>query len=121
MKAWAICAIGLLALGGCRARDAEMHARMGGDPHNGALMIVRASCGTCHVIPGIELATGQVGPPLTHFAQRTIVAGVLANTPDNLTLWIANPQSVVPGNAMPSSGLTDQQARDVAAYLYTLR
>jgi cytochrome c1 len=66
-------------------------------------------------------ANGMVGPPLDHFARRTIVAGLLPNTPANLVLWIRNPQQVVPGNAMPAAGLDDQQAGDIAAYLYTLR
>lgn len=63
----------------------------------------------------------MVGPPLNHFARRTIVAGLLPNTPANLVRWIRYPQQVVPGNAMPDAGLDEQQARDVAAYLYSLR
>jgi cytochrome c1 len=65
-------------------------------------------------------ANGMVGPPLVHFAHRTIIAGLLPNTPANLVRWVQYPQQVVPGNAMPNGGLDDQQARDVAAYLYTL-
>ncbi len=66
-------------------------------------------------------ATGLVGPPLTHFSRRTIIAGLLPNTPGNLIRWIRYPQSVVPGNAMPDAALSEAQTRDVAAYLYTLR
>jgi cytochrome c1 len=66
-------------------------------------------------------ANGLVGPPLQHFAGRTIIAGLLPNTPANLVKWIRFPQEVVPGNAMPDGGLDDLQARDIAAYLYTLR
>ena len=83
--------------------------------------MVRAQCGACHEIPGIADAHGLVGPSLRQFGERTIVAGVLPNTPDNLAHWLCDPQSVTPGNAMPSTGLTEQQARDIAAYLYTLR
>lgn len=92
-----------------------------GDPARGKSTILAASCGACHVIPGVANAEGMVGPPLDHFARRTIVAGVLPNTPGNLVQWIRYPQSVVPGNAMPNMGLSDAQAHDVAAYLYTLR
>ena len=109
-------------LAGCTPDgDAPRWSGFGGDSNRGSLVIVRESCGDCHQIPGIDNASGQVGPPLAHYAQRTIVAGMLPNTPDNLTHWIQHPQSVVPGNAMPDAGLTDQQARDVAAYLYSLK
>jgi cytochrome c1 len=79
------------------------------------------NCGSCHTIPGIQGARGAVGPPLYFFSRRTMIAGELPNTPENLVHWIRSPQSVIPGNAMPDLGLTDTQARDVAAYLYTLR
>jgi cytochrome c1 len=63
----------------------------------------------------------MVGPPLDFFSRRTMIAGELPNTPDNLVRWIENPPSVEAGTAMPKLGLSDEQARDVAAYLYTLR
>jgi cytochrome c1 len=50
-----------------------------------------------------------------------MIAGELPNSPENLVRWIKSPQSVEPGTAMPTLGLTDQQARDAAAYLYTLQ
>ena len=90
-------------------------------PPRGAVIVGQVQCGACHEIPGIADAHGQVGPPLTKFARRTMVAGMLPNTPDALVHWLRDPQSVTPGNGMPSTNLTDQQARDVAAYLYTLR
>ena len=93
----------------------------GGDPERGAALIRQVGCGACHEIPGIRTARGLVGPPLTRLSRRTVVAGVLANTPDNLVHWISAPQAVVPGNAMPDMGLSDQQARDVAAFLESLR
>jgi cytochrome c1 len=62
-----------------------------------------------------------VGPPLDNIASRTMLAGVLPNTPQNLVHWLQAPQSVVPGNAMPDMELNDHDARDIAAYLETLR
>ena len=50
-----------------------------------------------------------------------MIAGVLPNTPENLVHWLRSPQAVVPGNAMPDVGLSDAQARDIAAYLYAER
>lgn len=90
----------------------------GGDLRNGKLLLGRYSCGACHEIPGVEGANGLVGPPLGAFSRRTMIAGMLPNTPSNLVLWLRHPQSVTPGNAMPDVGLTDPQARDIAAYLY---
>lgn len=92
-----------------------------GDARWGAILITRSGCGSCHAIPGIQNADGMVGPPLTGFARRTIVAGILPNTPPMLVRWIRYPQEVAPGNAMPDGGLSDAQAHDIAAYLYTLR
>ena len=63
----------------------------------------------------------MVGPPLDHIAQRVYIAGVLPNEPDNMIRWIENPQAVDPKTAMPYMGVTPRDARDIAAYLYTLR
>jgi cytochrome c len=93
----------------------------GGAPGRGEQIILSKSCGSCHTIPGVRGARGLVGPPLEFFGRRTFIAGELPNTPDNLVRWIRSPQSVEAGTAMPNLGLSEQQARDVAAYLYTLR
>ncbi len=93
----------------------------GGDPDRGAALIADYGCGNCHTIPGIRSANGVVGPPLFFFSRRTFIAGELPNTPENLVRWVRNPPAVEPGTAMPVVGLDEQQARDVAAYLYTLR
>jgi cytochrome c2 len=91
------------------------------DPHRGAKLIATLGCGACHSIPGISGARGLVGPPLDNIGARTIIAGLLPNTPENLARWIEAPQSVVPGNAMPNIGLNARDAADIAAYLDTLR
>lgn len=93
----------------------------GGDAGRGKQAMRHYGCGACHGIPGIADARGNVGPPLNGMAERRIVAGVLSNEPANLIHWIQDPQSVVPGNAMPNSGVTDDDARDIATYLYTLK
>jgi len=94
---------------------------VGGNARRGPALIEAYGCAACHTVPGVRNANGNVGPPLTRFGDRTYIAGVLRNTPENLIRWIRVPQSVVPGNAMPDMGVTDAQARDIAAYLYTLR
>ena len=92
----------------------------GGDPAAGAVQIVAHGCGACHLIPGIKGAEGLVGPPLIHWSRRGFIAGELSNNADNLVRWIVDPRAVEPGTDMPSTGVTDTQARDIAAYLFTL-
>jgi cytochrome c len=90
----------------------------GGDPDRGHDVITRAGCGTCHQIPGIPGARGQVGPPLKGVSARVYLAGRLDNTPENLAQWIRDPKGVDPLTAMPALGLSEQEARDATAYLY---
>ena len=113
----------ILLLAGCSVQAATSPSQpaSGGSASRGASDIQHLGCGTCHTIPGITGAYANVGPPLTRIGTRTYIAGVLANNPANLMRWIRSPQSVVPGNAMPDMGVTEAQARDIAAYLYTLR
>ena len=92
----------------------------GGDPERGRSLIPEYGCGSCHVIPGVPGAQGKVGPPLTHFAERSFIAGNLRNEPAALARWIRFPNQVEPGTAMPNLGVTEAHARDIAAYLYTL-
>jgi cytochrome c2 len=93
----------------------------GGDAERGRKGIVTHGCGACHTIPGIREAQGHVGPPLAQFARRSYIAGEVPNTAQDLVRWISSPQSIEPGTAMPDLGVTAADARDIAAYLYTLR
>jgi cytochrome c1 len=92
-----------------------------GNAQHGKEIIEGYGCGSCHMIPGIHQANGLVGPPLMYFSRRTMIAGELPNTQENLVLWVEHPRQVEPKTAMPDLGLTEDQAYDVAAYLYTLR
>lgn len=93
----------------------------GGDIDDGRAAIGRYGCGACHLIPGVPGAMGKVGPPLTGVASRAYVGGRLSNSAANIILWIQHPQQVSPGTGMPETGVTPADARDVAAYLYTLQ
>jgi cytochrome c2 len=94
---------------------------LGGNARHGAALVNQYGCGACHTIPGIAGAGGLVGPPLKGIAQRVYLAGVLRNSPENLSAWLEDPQQFVPGNAMPRMGITPSDARDLTAFLYTLR
>lgn len=113
--------VAILVLTGCKETEASARNEFGGDARHGATLIRNLGCGSCHDIPGIEGANGLVGPPLDRIGRRVYLAGMLRNTPDNMVAWLRNPQAVVPGNVMPNMGLSDDDARDVAAYLDTLR
>ncbi len=119
----AIVAALAFVLASCGRNEAEHIAEVttGGDIHRGAAAIERHGCGSCHVIPGISGATGLAGPPLSGIGSRIYVAGVLQNTPSNLMRWIENPKAVDEKTVMPNMGVTDQEARDIAGYLYTLK
>jgi cytochrome c len=90
-----------------------------GNAHHGKELVSYYGCGGCHLISDVPNARGNVGPPLDDFADRVYIAGILRNTPDNLVSWVRDPQSVVPGNVMPRQGIDAQDARDIAAFLYT--
>ncbi|HEX2091155.1 MAG TPA: c-type cytochrome [Longimicrobiaceae bacterium] len=117
--------LGALALPGCGLgadeRSAEQAALLtGGDPGRGRALIRARGCNTCHTVPGVPGADATVGPPLAGIAGRMYIAGVLTNTPGNLVRWIQDPPSVDSLTAMPNVGLTEAEARDIAAYLYSL-
>ena len=86
----------------------------------GRLALTQYACNACHTIPGITSASPQVGPPLKGLASRRLIAGKLVNTPDNLVNWLRHPKAVKPLTAMPDMGVSEADARDMAAYLATL-
>ena len=114
---------GAAFLTGCTGGHTSRSVHLGvpGNPDEGRHLIVSYGCGSCHTVPGIYTARGLVGPPLYFFGRRTMIAGELPNSPDNLVRWLRNPKAVEPGTAMPNLGLSQQQAQDIAAYLYTLQ
>jgi cytochrome c1 len=93
----------------------------GGDPHRGPGLAIRYGCAGCHRVPGVPGPGGLVGPPLAQVGSRVYLAGRLINTPGNLVRWIADPRAVDPGTAMPATGVSEAQARDIAAYLLSRR
>jgi putative membrane protein len=114
-----------LMIGGCKSSPALTQAAAagltGGDPARGAIAIRQYGCASCHTIPGVPGATATVGPALAGISGRTYIAGVLTNSPENLTRWIQHPQQVDPLTAMPDVGASEAVARDIASYLYTLK
>lgn len=87
----------------------------------GREILAASVCASCHVVRG-QVSGTAIGPDLTHLAaRRTIAGGVIANTPDALRAWIADPQRYKPGALMPRVPLTDADLDAVVAYLVSLR
>ena len=125
---WVVAAIVVvLLLGGAavaygvrqqQAADRWASALTGGDPDRAPALMLRNGCAGCHTIPGIGAARGSVGPRLSGLADRAFIGGTLPNTPENLIRWIRDSRGVNPRTAMPSTGITEPEARDIAAFLY---
>nr|WP_218106485.1 c-type cytochrome [Duganella sp. SG902] len=92
----------------------------GGDARRGQLLLAQYQCGTCHQIAGVASARGQLGPPLDGFGRRSYIAGSVPNTPQALERWLIDPPSMKPGTSMPAMGVSAEDARHMAAYLYAL-
>jgi mono/diheme cytochrome c family protein len=104
-----------------RPSAAEAGATSAPNAERGKRAVNQYACVTCHQIPGIVGANAPVGPPLKEIGTRAFIAGVLPNTPENMVRWLRHPQAVNPRSAMPDLGVTEADARDIGAYLSTLR
>ena len=112
----------LILIAGCDDHDTQWAAEMtGGNPQRGAEAMRSYGCQSCHSIPGITGAHALVGPPLAGIASRSYIAGVMSNTPTHMIEWLRNPPAIDTKTAMPNMHVSERDARDIAAYLYTLR
>ena len=116
-----------MALGACacsRGNSQEFRQAAilteGGNAVAGARAIRKYGCISCHTVSGVPGARGLVAPPLDGIADRSTLAGELANTPPNMMRWIQHPRAVEPHTLMPEMNVTEDDSRDIAAYLYTL-
>ncbi|WP_343051330.1 c-type cytochrome [Pseudaquabacterium terrae] len=107
------------SLAGCGERGTLDAAR--GDAERGRLLVARYHCGHCHAVPGVPAARGLAGPDLASYARRSYIAGRWPNEPARLASWIAEPQALAPDTPMPNLGVSATDARDIVAYLATLR
>ena len=117
-----LCLLAVLA-GGCDSRDTpQPPASAGtiGNAERGQRLLAQFQCGACHQIPQVPAARSHVGPSLAHMGKQSYIAGQFPNQPETLVRWIVDPQSMQPGTAMPAMGVSPDQARDMAAYLYGL-
>ena len=120
---WLLSLILPLVLSGCTAiaEAVEQETIMTGDVEAGRVALATYGCHSCHTIPGVVGANSLVGPPLNGWAQRAYIAGLLPNEPAHLVAWIRYPQAIEPGTAMPNLDVTEEDAINMSAYLYTLK
>jgi cytochrome c len=115
------CAVLCLALLAACSGEPEKQKLTGGDANTGRLLVSQYQCGACHKIPETRGGGGQVGPSLEGFGKLSYIAARIPNQPDRLVAWLMDPPALKPGTAMPAMGLTEQEARHMAAFLYTLK
>jgi cytochrome c oxidase subunit 2 len=102
------------------ARQRAPAAEPTGLAAEGKALYARSACVGCHRIPGVS--EGKLGPDLTHFgSRRTLAAGMLPMTLDNVAAWIENPAALKPGTKMPAFPLTKDETRALAGYLVSLK
>jgi cytochrome c2 len=111
-------AVGVQSYGAHRKAQLAM-ALTGGDPSRAPWLITQYGCAGCHAIGGIPGADGKVGPPLKALIERVYIGGTAPNNTGNLVRWLIEPQHFAPHAAMPPPGLSEREARDIAAYLYS--
>jgi cytochrome c oxidase subunit 2 len=88
---------------------------------SGERVFLNNGCILCHTIRGTT-AGGRAGPDLTHIGSRSaIAADTLPNTLGYMAGWIADPQSIKPGNYMPSVPLDGGDLNALVHYLEALK
>ena len=90
------------------------------DADRGRLAVTQYACNACHKIPGVTGSDVHVGPPLSGMARRSLIAGAVPNTPEQMVRWLTDPRSIDPETTMPAMQVSDRDARDIAAFLATL-
>lgn len=118
LRAAGVC--GMLLLCACHPVKPAAPVIDGGNARQGKQLLAQYQCGSCHRIPDVEAARGSAGPSLERFALRSYIAGRWPNRQDVLVRWIADPQAMAPGSLMPDMGVSEGDARHMAAYLYSL-
>lgn len=109
-----------LAPGSPPATSAPLPPPVPADLRRGKRALYQYACNACHTIPGVTGSAPNVGPPLAGMARRPLIAGKLPNTTANMERWLRHTREVDPLTAMPEMGLSERDARDIAAYLAAL-
>lgn len=115
-----LAAVATAMLSAC-ADDVPRRAVTGGDAIVGKRLIEQYQCGACHAIADTAAGAGTAGPPLSAFGKRSYIAGRIPNQTPALIQWLIDPPAMKPGTMMPNLGVSEADARHMAAYLYSLQ
>lgn len=118
-RAGALLLCALLA-SACSSQHAPSRVE-GGDPERGRLLTQQYQCAACHFIPEVQGSNGNAGPSLQHMGRLSYIAGSIPNQPENMVRFLQNPPAVKPGTLMPALGISEDEARHMAAFMYTLQ
>lgn len=91
------------------------------DVQRGRQLVVDKGCVACHAFPDVKWPRGGLGPSLQDFGRQGLIAGRLPQQPGVLMQFVRDAPAHSPGTAMPAIPMTDQEARDVTAYLLQLQ
>lgn len=108
---------------GCGILTSSQDARVeetGGNVARGEDLVAKHGCLACHSVSGMPSVANGYGPDLDGFANNRLIAGQAENTPETLIQFLLDPNSVVPGTAMPTVNISEEDARDITSWLYTL-
>lgn len=120
LTTWLLLLALMAAAVACRPGATRLNPTEAAAIERGRGAVVAYGCVACHQIPHVAAPQGEVGPSLHGFANRSVIAGQLPNTPENVARWVQDPQAIDPGNVMPTLGVSDADAAAIAAYLATL-
>lgn len=113
--------LGLLAVAaGCSGDEPDIIEVEGGNPSTGEELVISYDCASCHYIPGFPESSGHDAPGLQLWPNRAFVAGAAPNRPENVIAFLMDPDGIQPGSRMPDLGITEEEARHIAAYLFTI-
>ncbi|RWZ67996.1 cytochrome c [Labedella populi] len=103
----------------CSSGPAPPGRSVSGDPERGRAAVLEYGCASCHSLPDVaSVDDDSIAPDLHGFDDRDHIAGQIPNRAEELIAWLQDPQSIEPGTLMPDLGVTEQDAQDIAAYLY---
>ena len=105
---------------GC-AKEEPVSRVAGGDPERGRLLVQQYQCAACHFIPEVQGPNGDAGPSLESMGRLSYIAGSIPNQPENMIRFLQNPPAVKPGTLMPALGISNDEARHMAAFMYSLK
>jgi len=105
---------------GC-TKEAPASRVAGGDPERGRLLVQQYQCAACHFIPEVQGPNGDAGPSLQAMGRMSYIAGSIPNQPENMIRFLQNPPAVKPGTLMPALGISNEEARHMAAFMYSLK